>query len=94
MPIEKIDGDHPVWLKSMRYMSCIICRNDQDVVGHHVGRRKHMDDRLVLPLCQECHRQLHNDFVHEADFWMARARDMVIKGIQLIARKLYDKGEI
>ena len=47
---------------------CLICGNPYCIDGHHLicgnGKRSNgTDDKLIIPVCRDCHRRIHGDGV-------------------------------
>lgn len=45
---------------------CLLCGNPYNIEGHHLicgsGKRDNgTSDKLIIPLCTDCHKQIHND---------------------------------
>ena len=50
---------------------CLICGKPYNIEGHHLicgkGRRqKGTEDKLLLPVCSDCHKRIHGDGVSMA----------------------------
>ena len=86
--MQKINGKRPAYIKAMQHRSCICCGTDIGVVGHHIGHDR-LDDRHAVPLCQDCHLNLHAS-ASEPLWWAARMPDVVIKALKKWAREVFE----
>ena len=73
----------------MRGFPCIICSSQPPVHAHHVkhsektGMGLKVSDCWTVPLCWECHHELHNAKVKEELFWSLKGVDPIEKAQEL-----------
>lgn len=61
----KIDPNNPsIIVKDMTH--CLLCGKTNNIEWHHVfsnsNRNKSTEYKLIVPLCQRCHQQVHQDY--------------------------------